>query len=275
MIITCPNSGSEYDILETALGEEGREVKCAKCTHKWFATRDGQLSNDDEALLEDTSETVDDRFLEQAQDGGEEAVSEASETIEEKSEEKYEDVSEEISEEISEEEIDIPEGVKPIQEDEEQLPKPPTPLAAKMAGYGAALMIFGLLISYIFVNKNEIIGMWLPSALFYEMAGVPAELKGEGLIVETLSATVLKNSEQKDVLVIKGRVVNLTSAPVDVPKMQANMRTTNGDEAESWIIDPPVETIEPGESFSFTSDYPNVDQAVASVNLAFIATIKN
>jgi hypothetical protein len=53
------------------------------------------------------------------------------------------------------------------------------------------------------------------------------------------------------------------------------MRTTNGDEAERWIIDPPVKTIAAGESFAFTSDYPDVSNAIGSVNLAFIPTLKN
>jgi predicted Zn finger-like uncharacterized protein len=285
MIITCPNCDSEYDILETSLGESGRDVKCAKCDHKWFAAVEGGKTSDeegvDEEIEEETLETPEEESKPVDEEEGQEDIQaetgneESSENKEDEETVESEEEPKEAGAESPEEEIDIPESVKPIPDDAEVTAKPSVSLQEKMTGYGAALLIFGLLIVYIFTNKNQIIGVWPPSALFYEMAGVPAELKGENLVVETLSATVLKNRAQKDILVVKGRVVNLTEAPIDVPKMQASMRTTNGDEAERWIIDPPVKTIAAGESFAFTSDYPDVSNAIGSVNLAFIPTLKN
>lgn len=36
MIITCPNCGTQYRLDAGSLGELGRSVKCARCTHRWF-----------------------------------------------------------------------------------------------------------------------------------------------------------------------------------------------------------------------------------------------
>lgn len=35
MIVSCPSCGTRYLVDPTALGEIGRKVRCAKCTHSW------------------------------------------------------------------------------------------------------------------------------------------------------------------------------------------------------------------------------------------------
>jgi len=98
-------------------------------------------------------------------------------------------------------------------------------------------------------------------------------LKGEELVMESLSATILAAEEGKERLVIKGRVINLTNKAIDVPQMLAVLRSTNGENGDSWLIDAPVDVIEPGASFAFTSDYPSVPRGVGSVNLTFVPTM--
>ncbi len=38
MIITCPECSTHYTVDAKTLGQSGREVRCASCSHKWFAT---------------------------------------------------------------------------------------------------------------------------------------------------------------------------------------------------------------------------------------------
>jgi predicted Zn finger-like uncharacterized protein len=253
MILVCPSCSARYLLSSAALGEEGRTVRCAKCDHEWFAEPDYESTEAPDSLHEDEFD--------------EEAINNRVDAIKELLEE-------------GEDDDDIPNSVKPIP-DTFHPPAHPgdvlrqqAPLQARMAGYGAALFLFILFLAAGFVFKNSIVGAWPPAATLYEMAGFPVTFKGEGLIVETLSATLMEGDENQQSLVIKGRVINLTQDAVDVPQMQARIRSTNGESGEAWIIDPPVDEIQPGASFAFTSDYPNAPRGVGSVNLTFIPVLE-
>ena len=173
----------------------------------------------------------------------------------------------------------IPEAIKPVPEGS-NVPAMPedviareTGLQAKLTGYGAALLLFVAVIGAGLIYKNQIITAWPPSALIYNLAGFPADLKGEGLIVETLSATIMKDEEERDILILKGKVTNLSDKTLHIPQMMAVLRSTNGEDGQNWIIDPPVDQVKPQASFSFTSDYSSVPKGVGSVNLTFVPVI--
>lgn len=39
MRLICPNCGAQYEIADTVIPPEGREVECSNCTHIWFQAR--------------------------------------------------------------------------------------------------------------------------------------------------------------------------------------------------------------------------------------------
>ncbi|MGB3377178.1 zinc-ribbon domain-containing protein [Allopontixanthobacter sediminis] len=50
MIIACPACATRYVVPDSAVGIEGRTVRCAKCRHSWF--QEGQLPDRPEAAAE-------------------------------------------------------------------------------------------------------------------------------------------------------------------------------------------------------------------------------
>src|SRR5256885_8405249 len=43
MLIVCPTCATTYQIKLAALGEAGRNVRCANCKNTWFATPDSAV----------------------------------------------------------------------------------------------------------------------------------------------------------------------------------------------------------------------------------------
>ena len=286
MQLVCPNCDAHYDISPSALGPKGKEVRCAKCAHEWFATNETQEKAEFK-LPEGLNDEADAESRVRETGDISQMIPPVAQLDTDDDEEETEDLSSEESakEKTSEgrarkkvSEGDIPDAVKPRHDQEKaafakKKSKATVPMTAKLVGYGAALLIFILVFAAGFALKNDIIKAWPPSAAIYDIAGMPAAFQGEGLIIESLSATVVKNNQGQDVLILEGRVVNLTDETVAVPPLVAKLRTTNGEDGEGWIIDPPVEEIAPGESFSFKSDYPSLPRGIGSVNLTLVPTL--
>jgi len=254
MILVCPKCSTRYLLSSAAIGPEGREVRCAKCAHEWFQEPDPDLAD----YLQD-EDNYDDNQDDSREDNGFFAEEEEGDTDEGE---------------------EIPESVKP-QADHTNVPafaadvirQKPT-LQAQITGYAAALFIFMAVLAVFFGFRAKIVTAWPSAEAIYDLAGFPTDLQGENLVMESLSATILKNDDGQDVLLLKGRVINLTNKPVNVPQMRATLRSTNGDDGDSWLIDAPVDEVESGASFAFTSDYPNVPGGVGSVNLTFVPTVE-
>lgn len=259
MILVCPNCSTRYLLSSAAIGAEGRDVRCAKCAHEWFQEGDSEFF-ENQPFDDNTDYEDDDRGSESQDD------------------DPFGDYQDQEEDNDWDGEA-IPESVRPLPEKSnvpafaKDVLRKPASLQARIMGYGAALLIFMGLIVVSFIFKTQIVSAWPPSAIIYELAGSPLSLKGEKLVMESLSATIFKGEDDKDVLVLKGRVINLTDKPVNVPQMRAVLRSTNGEDGDSWIIDAPVDEVESGASFAFTSDYPNVPGGVGSVNLTFVPTI--
>lgn len=280
MEFNCPNCKKLYSVPDSAIGARGRDVRCAKCAHEWF--QENTLPKKDKftslnTLFDDEDDEDEYPSFSDSQIPPRQDEEDDEDFIEEKPLKKADNFS--FKSKLSE---DIPEGVKPKSEENQgkkkkakkpKTPRPPVPLQALITGYAMALVLFGVVIVSGFIFKKEIVTSWPPAAAIYKLAGMPVMLEGENLVMENLSASVLKDGQGNNILVIEGRVINLTNEPITVPKMRAVMRSTNGEDGAGWIIDAPVGQVAPGESFVFKSDYPNMPRGVGSVNLTFVPTI--
>lgn len=273
MILICPNCSTRYLLSSAAIGAEGRDVRCAKCAHEWYEMPEPALPDNPSDMLDENM------FREETGDKGDETP--APDVFDPAEEDDSDDEAPLFGQGHASAEEAIPDAVKPLPEGSNVpafaahvVRQKPT-FMARVTGVVAALILFAGLIGGGVVFKQKIVSLWPPAAFVYEMAGMPVQLKGEGLVIETLSAGVLKDEEGRDVLVLKGRVVNLTGTPIDVPPMLAILRSTNGEDGDSWVINPPVDKIEPGASYAFSSDYPAVPRGTGSVNLTFIPTLSD
>lgn len=280
MNLECPNCTAVYKVSSAAIGPDGRNIKCAKCSETWFVPPE-RADEEDYAFQspEPEYEAPDNEVVEPIDHG--EMISGSDDFVMEEPEDSL-DVNirdDEPEEEIVgtyREEEKIPDAVKPFADDVPAYvaePKVRASFQARLSGYLLAVLIFAALIGAGFAYKQKITSLWPPAAAIYDLAGLSVMFKGEELVMETVSAIVTKDNSNRDVLVLKGRIINLSAKAVEVPVLRAILRSTDGEDGESWIIDPPVDQIAAGESFTFTSDYTGVPNGVGSVNLTFVPAV--
>ncbi|HPD82798.1 MAG: zinc-ribbon domain-containing protein [Alphaproteobacteria bacterium] len=284
MILDCPHCSARYLITSAAIGAAGREVRCVKCHHEWFQEAEEEyvpssMLEDDYDYQEEESEEIDSSF-DYDEDDDQDDNEYGAESSMDDDEEDDRDYDEEEEDAQEEDHHAIPNAVKPYDEEEHVLPPHVAKIAkakpgfqARLSGYLSAVLIFAALVGVGFAYKQKITNLWPPAAAIYDLAGLAVSFKGETLVMESLSAIVAQDDSGRDVLVLKGRVLNLTDKAAYVPMLKAVLRSTNGEDGESWIIDPPVDQLEAGGAFTFTSDYAGIPRGIGSVNLTFVPAV--
>jgi len=284
MIFNCPSCDKKYLLSASALGAEGRKVRCVSCGHIWFQQPERDVSSynqpeepeeiediEEEDVL-DEPEKVEDEW-EDDDEVSSAPFDEVQKEIEEELEAALEE-EEQDNDEEDEEELDIPKGVQPLQdelEDSESQIKPPPveeALADKMMGYSAALVIFFIVIVGAFIAKNSIVSAWPASAAIYNLAGFSTAVSGDGLVIDSLTA---RQEGADGKIILQGSVLNTTNKPVNVPQMRAIFRLDDAGTDNVWTIDPPTQSLSAGDSFSFTSSYDNPPDDVSIINLSFVS----
>jgi predicted Zn finger-like uncharacterized protein len=259
MILECPSCNAKYDIPDSALNRHGRDVRCAACKHKWHQQALFTGDFEEEAPL-DTPDDID--------------IQKNMDAIREQVEAEEDSGSEAPPEKEAEKPIEdykIPESVKPDHTKEPLLEeKISKSLKGRLLSYLLAFVTFFFLVFAVMILfSSAILNAWPGSLQIYQMMGAPITVAGEGLVIEELTAENRQDKDGAKVLVLSGRIVNLTEQMIAVPNMSATLGLSDNIKGESWIIPAPVDTIAPQGSFRFKADYQNIPTDIKDVHFTF------
>jgi len=246
MIITCEKCNARYLLASLLLGVSGRKVRCGVCGHEWFQEpldEEGSPEDDDEAdvVFDDDAPKPDFRKL------------------------------------MEEDDLEpIPEGVKPVPEGSSVPVLPRSASAAthfdraKMhALMGVAVMVL-VILSGLVAMRDQVVQMWQPAALMYDLIGMPAAVPGEGLIFDRITAKAVPDKEGNLHLVVDGNVINLHARAAALPEIRVTLRRSESEPADSWIVALNRKDIGPEETVPFQTTFDNLPGEMKEVNVRFV-----
>jgi predicted Zn finger-like uncharacterized protein len=237
MIVTCPLCRTRYRVAEQELGAPvGRMVRCANCGHSWHQPPPDIDPPPSEAATGPTPQH-------------DSPASDAAPTPR------------------ATPRLEVP-------------PRPrsmPTPMPAPPALWRrreqtargrvvpiVLVLLVGLAVVTGIVARRQVMAIWPSTARLYASIGLSSERSREGLVIGKVTPT-----RTADALIIDGEIVNLGSAPRDVPRLRVALQDTAEKELQFEIVDPPKARLQPGESVHFAMPFAHPSDAAAGVVVTF------
>lgn len=284
MLIACPHCATSYDIKTSALGDEGRSVRCARCQTVWFAAREPvlEMAGAPEAgVMQAAAEGQ----HEAGAAGGAEFPAEAAPAD-------MTDIVPETDLAAGEHAV-VPEDsgnaesiagappLVPAEEQEHQFPpgEGPFPItggdveafarrrASKRAKHGRSfpalpkfkwplaplptlLLGLGATVAILIGWRADAVRLLPQTASLYSAVGLGVNLRG--LVFENIK-TSRETHEGIPVMVIEGEIVSVSRKAVEVPRLRFGVRNGLGAEIYNWTA-MPSRTIAPaGDRVAFRS----------------------
>ncbi|QCI64701.1 MJ0042-type zinc finger domain-containing protein [Phreatobacter stygius] len=287
MLIVCPSCATAFRVTATALGDAGRQVRCARCRTVWLATPDSALPEPAIAEAEAHSGSTANQaagdddwgaaFAEEARDrpGSEPVETSAAMPVAE-------------SPPIA---PDMPADPLPPRVDDRQAASPVKPrssrgdiessaaqrrkraYAARSKGFSLRLpvpmtiVLIGMaVLATFFLGREQVVRTVPDSATVYETLGVPVNLRGVDF-QEVKGANEIVDGVV--VLVVEGKLVNITGRPIDLPRLRLAVRDATGKEIYTWTATAPKPQLAPGEAAPFRSRLASPPPDGATVEVRF------
>ncbi|NTU77453.1 MAG: hypothetical protein HGA90_06555 [Alphaproteobacteria bacterium] len=132
----------------------------------------------------------------------------------------------------------------------------------------AGFLLVVLLVGVAFSGK-VVAKIWPQTELFYTVLGLPAHHAGDGFILRQVRSERRYESGGMQ-LAVEGEVFNDSPETRLVPDLMVAALGPSGGVIQSWRIDAPAATLEPGAGVPFTSSILSPQGTVVEVNLSFV-----
>lgn len=231
MILTCPACATSYFVPDTAIGQNGRRVRCKSCGHDWRA------SLEDEPLeLTPGTDPEADATREAAPEPAPESLAETPAP-------------------------ELPKAFRAKAEQKRRMKKAATLGAAWVAGLVVLMGVVGALIAY----RLPVVEAWPQTASFYKAIGFPVNLAG--VEVEALRGRTLLNAPNK--VIIGGALRNIRDHEVVPPGLIIILRDERGVEVVRHPLELEGPPILPGKVQGFAAVVENPDNQGSGISIDF------
>lgn len=236
MILNCEKCGTRYLVPSSAIGEDGRIVRCTNCGYEWFQAQ--------EKIDLDLTETP-----------------EAPE---------FEPIPDSVKPLPEGAELPVL-TVRPARIRMTML-RFSRPGPAQLAGYGAAAGVFVLIAVLLILMHGPLTRAWPASTAVYGIMGISTVVPGDGLSFEELSAVSGMDEKGVPVLKVEGRIVNGGQSPVEIPPLLSTIYDAKGKVMTRVRTPAPKPVAKAGEKVAFRALYPKAAGTAKDVRVSFAAT---
>ncbi len=120
----------------------------------------------------------------------------------------------------------------------------------KFISIAIAASVFLVIFTYLLVNSSSFIQNNPNMRVFYALFGVGPEVAGQNLVFDQV---VAENNGKA--IKISGNIINLESAPKQVPDIEISLIGGTDIVIAKWYINPPKDMVEPEGNVAFSSSY--------------------
>jgi predicted Zn finger-like uncharacterized protein len=241
MQIVCPNCQTSYGVTPTALGPEGRNVRCAKCKQVWHARPEEALHPHGLAAAE-PAEARGEAAEQTAEDWPE---SEAPHVESPSLAPGGAEAGANWSAEASRSEV--------TDNDEPRARRwRPGRISASRPHFGLSTGVAAMaaLIAGLIIWRTDVVRLLPQTAAFFKLAGINVNLRN--LTIEDVRVST-ETVNGAPVTVIEGAVAATGFKPAEIPRLRFIVRDASGTPVYAWntVLEPAV--VNPGEKVQFKS----------------------
>ena len=237
MILTCPQCATRYQTDAALFAPPGRKVKCAKCAHVWMqAAPPPDLEFGNEAVEPEPPQPVGEPVPQRAAYAPpREAYAPPTPTI-------------------------------PVQT---RNPRAPTPwstrlgLAAGWLGLALIVLVIGWSAE---TYRQQIATLWPESSSLYSALGLKVNARGIDIVNP---ADRVEKEDGQFVLVVTGRLVNITQRELTVPPLSVVLTDDDKRSLYQWSFSPGASILKPGEGVDFRTRLSSPPAGVKHLEIRF------
>jgi predicted Zn finger-like uncharacterized protein len=287
MIITCPNCSTRFRLNADQLGDTGRNVKCTKCDHRWFADL-ASLSDEPPRSGAPGYPALQQALKPQSQSAEGEKLSAPPE--EEAPDEEAIVSLPSISPPSAEAEVPSDPPVEKVSnEDEEAIASPPpipseeeiarfqsnlpTKKKSTLIWWIVLLVVVVLVVGSLFVFRRDIVAFYPPANKLYMVLGPSADVLGSGLEIPDYDI-VSRQEGNKRILSIKGEIKNTTAHVLDVPLLFGAIKDSKGQELRIWSFSAKEPRVLAGEAVAYETEVSNPPRGGINVSITFTTELE-
>lgn len=235
MQLTCPQCSAKYNVADAAIPPSGRTVRCAACGHSWLARPAGAIHYADKSGSDSGLRPRPAASTAKAVDAAAKKGLLAKLGLGKRAQKPK----------LEPHELARKKALDQIRN---------THRLAAAIPWLLSLAVLGGVLGAAVMYRTDIVRAWPKAATAFSLIGLPANLYGVDIANVTVTSTLDAKGPKVEV---RGVLKSVSRTPEFIPYLKVALVDAKGIEKLSWMVDPGIETLQPGKSHAFMSARSN------------------